>query len=277
MSRYARTRRVFYVEEPLDSPGSAFINTRQAAENILIVTPHIPASTTALQKNETVGELLKSLVFTFTIEKYIAWFYTPLMLEQITKLSPPELIVYDCMDELSAFKGADPSLPRKEINLLNVADIVFTGGRSLYNSKKSLHQAVYLFPSSIDKKHFSMARTKQPDKEDQAGIPHPRIGFFGVIDERLDVHLLQQVAALRPDWHLILIGPVVKIDPAILPRNENIHYLGMKEYKELPTYLAAWDVAMIPFAINESTRFISPTKTPEYLAGGKPVVTTAIT
>jgi glycosyltransferase involved in cell wall biosynthesis len=107
-------------------------------------------------------------------------------------------------------------------------------------------------------------------------IPNPRIGFFGVIDERMDLDLLQTISAEKPDWQFILIGPVVKIDPSTLPMAPNIHYLGGKSYEELPTYLAGWDVAMMPFAINDSTRFISPTKTPEYLAGGKPVVSTPI-
>ncbi len=114
------------------------------------------------------------------------------------------------------------------------------------------------------------------DPPDQAAIPHPRLGFYGVIDERMDLGLLDGIAKARPDWHLVLIGPVVKIDPATLPNHSNIHYLGGKSYQELPNYLAGWDVALLPFARNESTRFISPTKTPEYLAAGKPVVSTSI-
>jgi UDP-galactopyranose mutase len=135
---------------------------------------------------------------------------------------------------------------------------------------------VHAFPSSVDVAHFASARKSQDDPDDQAGIPHPRLGFFGVIDERLDIDLLGAVAQLRPDWHLILIGPVAKIDPASLPLAANIHYLGAKKYEELPSYLAGWDVALLPFARNEATRFISPTKTPEYLAAGKPVVSTSI-
>jgi glycosyltransferase involved in cell wall biosynthesis len=188
-----------------------------------------------------------------------------------------DLIVYDCMDELSLFKNAPGTLVEREKCLLQTADLVFTGGVSLYEAKKKSHPSVFAFPSSIDKDHFGKAREIKTDAAEQAQIPHPRIGFFGVIDERFDINLLQQIASLRPDWHFIIIGPVVKIDPATLPANNNIHYLGNKHYRELPEYLAGWDVAMIPFALNESTRFISPTKTPEYLAGGKPVVSTPIT
>jgi UDP-galactopyranose mutase len=139
-----------------------------------------------------------------------------------------------------------------------------------------LHHNIHAFPSSIDKSHFSKARNITSEPADQAAIPHPRIGFFGVIDERMNIDLLHKVATLKPDWQLVLIGPVVKIDPASLPSAPNIHYLGSRSYDELPAYLSGWDAATIPFALNESTQFISPTKTPEYLAGGVPVVSTSI-
>jgi len=163
-----------------------------------------------------------------------------------------------------------------EAQLLETADIVFTGGFTLYEAKKHKHPSIHPFPSSIDKDHFQKARRLKEDPADQAEIPHPRIGYYGVLDERLDLDLIEQVARLRPHWHFIFIGPVVKIDVHTLPQNNNIHYLGPKQYHELPIYLATWDIAMMPFALNESTRFISPTKTPEYLAGGKPVISTAI-
>ncbi|HEY4338223.1 MAG TPA: glycosyltransferase, partial [Puia sp.] len=188
----------------------------------------------------------------------------------------PVYVVYDCMDELSAFLFAPPALKRNETALLKWANIVFTGGNSLYRSKRHLHGNIYPFPSSIDKNHFRAARNFTLDPADQAGISGPRIGFFVVIDERLDIALLRQVATLRPEWNFILIGPVVKIDPAILPVKKNIHYLGPKNYADLPAYLGGWNIAMMPFAMNASTRFISPTKTPEYLAGGKPVIAPSI-
>jgi UDP-galactopyranose mutase len=188
----------------------------------------------------------------------------------------PLVTVYDCMDELSAFRGAPPILLDRETELFGKADLVFTGGQSLYEAKRERHRSVYAFPSSIEGAHFAQARQAQPDPEDQAAIPHPRMGFYGVLDERFDIELLRGLAAARPDWHLVMIGPVVKIHPDELPKAPNIHYLGMKSYDELPRYLAGWDVALLLFALNESTRFISPTKTPEYLAAGKPVVSTPI-
>jgi UDP-galactopyranose mutase len=180
------------------------------------------------------------------------------------------------MDELSAFKGAPRSLKENETKLFERADLVFTGGHSLYEAKRHQHRNVYAFPSSIDAPHFAQARSAATEPEDQRDIPRPRLGFFGVIDERMDIELLDAVAQARPDWQLVIIGPVVKIDPDDLPRRANIHYLGGKSYAELPAYLAGWDVALLPFARNDSTRFISPTKTPEYLAAGRAVVSTSI-
>jgi UDP-galactopyranose mutase len=188
----------------------------------------------------------------------------------------PRAVVYDCMDELSAFKGAPSIMRERESELLSCADVVFTGGQSLYEAKRNQHPNIHPIPSSIDAPHFAQARNPAEDPEDQADIPHPRLGYFGVIDERMDTGLLSRIAEARIDWHLVMIGPIVKIDPADLPRHPNIHYLGGKDYKQLPDYLAGWDVALLPFAINDSTRFISPTKTPEYLAAGKPVVSTPI-
>jgi UDP-galactopyranose mutase len=187
----------------------------------------------------------------------------------------PTGVVYDCMDELSNFKGAHPMMAKYEASLFNFADVVFTGGNSLYEYKKHKHINMHPFASSIDQKHFESG-IGGPDAPDQKDIAHPRVGFFGVIDERLDIELLDGLALKMPDFQFIMIGPVVKIDPATLPRHKNIHYLGQKAYAELPQYLAHWDVAFLPFARNESTRFISPTKTPEYLCAGKPVVSTSI-
>jgi len=205
----------------------------------------------------------------------VLWYYTPMALP-FTRHLKPLAVVYDCMDELSAFAGAPPALRQREAELMKRADIVLTGGQSLYEAKRHLHPQVYPFPSSVDVPHFARARQPQRDPVDQAGIPHPRIGFFGVIDERFDVDLMRDVAALRPDWHFVLLGPVVKINPHTLPQGPNLHYLGSKSYQELPSYMSGWDVAMLPFARNESTQFISPTKTPEYLAAARPVVSTSI-
>lgn len=276
LSRFAKSSRVFFIEEPVytDTP-SAYLHIATNADNVQVVLPHLPHGMDAGQVEETQKNLLDIFFKEQSLERYLFWYYTPMALSFTAHFSPV-LTVYDCMDELAAFKFASPRLKELEQELFKKADLVFTGGQSLYEAKKEQHAQVYPFPSSIDKAHFGQARKEQTQPQDQASIPQPRIGFFGVIDERLDIDLLGAVATARPEWQLVIIGPVVKIDPATLPQHQNIHYLGGKAYKELPTYLSGWDVAILPFAINESTRFISPTKTPEYLAAGKPVVSTPI-
>jgi glycosyltransferase involved in cell wall biosynthesis len=275
LSRFSNHTRVFFIEEPIfhDAPEKLHIN--KAEGNVYVVVPHLQHGLNEQQVIARQKALINELISMMDISRYFSWYYTPMAIPFTDHLQP-ELVVYDCMDELAAFKFAPPALKHNEQVLLDKAHVVFTGGYSIYESKKNSHHNIYPFPSSIDKDHFGSARVTKKDPEDQAHIPHPRFGFFGVIDERLDIELVAQAADLRPDWQFVIIGPVVKIDPATLPRRSNIHYLGGKSYKELPQYLSGWDVALIPFAMNESTKFISPTKTPEYLAAGIPVISTPI-
>jgi UDP-galactopyranose mutase len=239
------------------------------------VVPQLPDSLPGQSAEAALRLLVDELLRSQSIEEYVLWYYTPMPVAFTDHLNP-RAIIYDCMDELSAFKGAPTILKSREAELMRRADLVLTGGQSLFEVKRHQHPNIHPFPSSVDVAHFAQARRITTDPDDQASIPHPRLGFFGVIDERMDSDLIDGIAAARPDWHLVLIGPVVKIDPASLPRRPNIHYLGPKDYKELPQYLAGWDVALLPFARNDATRFISPTKTPEYMAAGKPVVSTSI-
>lgn len=258
----------------LDDLDSATV-TMERHGGVRVVTPQLPAGFTPNQVLAAQRALLSQLIAGERIQRYVLWYYTPLALRFSDHLSP-DVVVYDCMDELSAFKNADPALPSLERALLTRADLAFTGGQSLYEAKKHQHHNIHPLPSSVDVNHFSSARRCQDEPADQGGTAKPRLGFFGVLDERLDLALLRGIADARPDWQLVMIGPVVKIDPADLPRRDNIHYLGAKGYVELPRYIAGWDVALLLFARNEATRFISPTKTPEYLAAGKPVVSTSI-
>ncbi len=276
LSRFARHRRVFFFEEPIFSGGKPRLEFQTDAESgVHVVVPHMSGGLSELEVERIQGELLAQLLGVARSEEYMFWYYTPMALGFTQELSP-SLVIYDCMDELSAFKDAPPALHERERELFQRANLVFTGGHTLYEAKRDQHPDVHAFPSSVDVDHFAQARKPQPDPADQASIPHPRIGYCGVIDERMDIELLAGAAALRPDWHFVMIGPVVKIDAASLPFSPNIHYLGSKGYKELPSYMAGWDAAMLPFARNESTRFISPTKTPEYLAAGLPTVSTSI-
>ncbi|UEM06982.1 glycosyltransferase family 1 protein (plasmid) [Skermanella rosea] len=276
MSRFARDYRVFFVEEPVDTESqTAWLDVRTEEGGVRVVVPRLPGRRTPEQTADTLRTLLDGFFATEGIVDPVLWYYTPMSLDFTDHLRGG-VTVYDCMDELSAFKGAPPQLIERERTLLSKANLVFTGGYSLWEAKRSLHANAHPFPSSVDVAHFAQARATQPDPEDQAAIPHPRLGFYGVIDERFDIDLIDRIAEMRPDLHFVLVGPVVKIDPETLPKRPNIHYLGPKVYDELPHYLSGWDVALLPFALNESTRFISPTKTPEYLAGGCPAVSTPI-
>ena len=278
LNRFAVNNRVFVIEEPVFESESDYYEISKPDENanLWVVVLHISKNTTAEKRNHTLKALLDSFMYSNNIHKYILWYYSPMALAYTDHLYP-SLTVYDCMDELSAFKSPPPQIKEMEASLLSRSDLVFTGGHSLYKAKRHLHHNIHSFPSSIDKSHFNVARNFKEDPADQAAIPHPRFGFYGVIDERFDILLIDQLSQLRPDWQFVFLGPVTKINPASLPKRENIHYLGSKKYKDLPSYLSGWDVAILPFALNESTKFISPTKTPEYLAGGKPVISTSIT
>ena len=276
LSRFTKCSRVFYIEEPIFHDDADKLHINKTPENVYVITPHLKHGCSEDELILKQKQMLNNLLSVMDINNYFTWYYTPMALP-FTEHLTPKLIVYDCMDELSAFKFAPVALKDREQQLLEKADVVFTGGYSIYEAKKNRHHNIYPFPSSIDKEHFASSKNVVNDPADQAHIPHPRFGFYGVIDERFDIEMIELSAKARPDWQFILIGPVVKIDENTLPRYKNIHYLGGKDYKELPSYLGGWDVAIIPFAINESTKYISPTKTPEYLAAGKPVISTPIT
>jgi UDP-galactopyranose mutase len=276
LTRCAKERRVFFIEEPIYGNGSMRLDVRENEAGVHVVVPQLPEGLRSeIAINAVMKEMTRQLFLEHDIDEYVFWYYTPMALS-FTDHFNPIAAVYDCMDVLSAFKGAHAALPALEKKMFRFVDLVFTGGQSLYEAKRTQHRAVHAFPSSIDAAHFGKARQMDKDPEDQASIPHPRLGFFGVIDERFDTELLAEIARKRPDWHFVMIGPVVKIHPTSLPDSPNIHYLGAKKYEELPDYVAGWDIALLLFARNESTRFISPTKTPEYLAAGKPVISTSI-
>lgn len=278
MSRFAREMTVVFWEEPtaIGTGEAAYLKVRQADDfpRVRIVTPHLPEGLGENQREEALSRLLDAHVSALS-GPLVTWYYTPMMLPFSRHLGA-SVTVYDCMDELSKFRFAPERLLDLEQELIDRADLVFTGGASLYEAKKSRHSSVHCFPSSVDRDHFAKARRELPQPADQADLNRPRLGFYGVIDERFDIDLLRQVADMRPDWSFVMVGPVVKIGEDELPRAANIHYLGGKTYEQLPAYLSGWDVALMPFAMNESTQFISPTKTPEYLSGGKPVVSTPV-
>jgi len=277
MGRFAQGRRVLYWEEAIPTSHHlpylefhAFPGTTVQA-----IRPRLPEGWTPPEQEAALTRLYDQMLGLTGIRKPVLWFYTPMMWP-IARHAEAAAVVYDCMDDLSAFRFAPPELRAREAELMQAADVVFTGGLSLWEARRGQHDNIHPFPSSVDAAHFTQAREAGAASPEQAGIPGPRFGYYGVIDERLDLGLIADLAAQRPDWSIVMVGPVAKISPTDLPQAPNLHWLGQKNYAELPGLLARWDAALMPFALNEATRFISPTKTPEYLAGGRPVVSTPI-
>jgi UDP-galactopyranose mutase len=277
MERFSRERQVFFFEEfiPTDHHLAYLEIHPFAGTQVKAIRPRIPHWWSESEREAGLGHLLDELIQLHGGHRPVLWFYTPMMFG-FAKHVDAAAVIYDCMDELANFKLAPPQLRETENALMGRANAVFTGGVSLYEARRDRHENIHAFPSSVDSQHFRAARNRMPEPADQASIPHPRIGYYGVIDERLDLDLIRSAAAARPDLSFVFLGPVVKISPDDLPRAANIHYLGQKAYSDLPAYLSGWDVTMMPFALNDATRFISPTKTPEYLASGRPVVSTRI-
>lgn len=283
MSRLARDHRVVFVEEPVPGEDPPGLGHWQAAPGVEVLCPSTGIDAPGFHDAHlpVLRPMLARWLAEQGITRPVAWFYTPMALPLVADLAPAA-IVYDCMDELSAFHGAPAQMRQRESALMKRADLVLTGGPSLYEARRGQHAAVHCLPSAVDAAHFAPARLLDDSREADAArtlhaaIGRPRLGFFGVIDERMDLALIAALADARPQWQIVLAGPVVKIDPATLPRRPNLHWLGMQPYAVLPYLVASWDVCLLPFAINEATRFISPTKTLEYMAGEKPVVSTPV-
>jgi glycosyltransferase involved in cell wall biosynthesis len=275
LTRLAQHFNILVVEEPVRHEGGDFLKKTVVNDNLSIYQPHTDCAEWGFHDDQIshLQPLLADLVPEGV--RPIVWFYTPMALPLLQGLDP-SLIVYDCMDELSAFKNPPKQLLQRESALLGMADVVFTGGPSLYEAKRKRHDNAFCFSSSVDAAHFGKALDRSISAPQQEHLPHPRLGFYGVIDERFDIDMLRAIADARPEWQLVMVGPIVKIDPAHLPRNANIHYMGQAGYNDLPAYLAGWDVCLMPFAMNESTKFISPTKVLEYMAAELPIVSTPV-
>lgn len=277
MTRAAKSFDVIFIEEPIWAEVAApRVEDAIRPGGIRVVQPVLPHGTNAQVSVSFQRKLLDAIVDDGAGSETVLWYYTPMALEFSRHLMC-DIVVFDKMDELSAFTNAPPLLIALEAELIARADVMFTGGASMQEAAVGRHDNLHCFPSSIDTAHFARARGHsliEPGDQPPAG--RPRIGFFGVIDERMDIAMVSEVAARRPGWNIVMIGPTAKIDPASLPQASNVFWLGSKHYAELPAYLQGWDIGWMPFAINQATRFISPTKTPEFLAAGLPVVSTPI-
>ena len=283
LSRLARDYHIVFVEEPVHGSGPAYLERTTPADGIEVLRAHTPVEHWGFHDDQLAAlqPMIAGYLAARRIDDYLVCFYTPMALPLLGELTP-RAIVYDCMDELAAFKGAPRQMRQRESALLKTADLVVTGGPRLYEAKRDANPNVLCVPSAVDGAHYAAARATA-DAEAmakaaalQGAIARPRLGFFGVIDERLDLDLVARLADADPSWHVVMVGPVAKIAPETLPRRTNLHWLGQQPYALLPQLVAGWDVCLMPFAINESTEFISPTKTLEYMAAGKPIVSTPI-
>ena len=274
LSRLAMRWRVIFIEEPILRSGKNELESFEPAPGVQVWRPHVTGDAPGYHDDHlpALQRLVTDAMREQAVTDYWIWFYTPMALPLATALAPRG-VVYDCMDELTAFRNAPRQLVQRENALFKMADLVFTGGRSLYSAKRGRHPDVHCFPSSVDARHFSTASADHPL---QATLRRPRLGYCGVIDERIDLSLIDGLATSRPHWNLVMVGPTAKIDPAALPAHPNIHWLGQQGYDDLPAFISGWDVCLLPFAMNEATRYISPTKTLEYMACGRPSVSTPI-
>lgn len=278
MSRFADRYRVVFVEEPeLAADESPAMLSKRVVDGVTVLTPLL----TKRQFESTYGDTSNTAIRALLSEwlkrnepgpRPVVWYWTPLALGACPESLSTALVVYDAMDELSAFRFAPESLLRKEAALMRWADLVFTGGPSLYRSRRERHPRVSCFPSGVDAAHYRKAAVGRTKPSADALT----LGYVGVLDERIDLDLIADIADARPEWTISLVGPPAKIAPEDIPARPNIFLHGMQPYDALPGFMATFDVGMLPFALNEATQFISPTKTLEYLAAELPVVSTPV-
>jgi glycosyltransferase involved in cell wall biosynthesis len=286
LSRLAEHSPVLFVEEPLflDDIPSPKLDITIPYANVFRAVPRLPGRLRD-DSERGIADIRNLVQEAISPEGHlkrlfknpVQWFYSPFTAPAMLGAFNEVGVVYDCMDELAQFRFAHPDLARRERLLLAQADVVFTGGYRLYESKKRYHNNVHFFGCGVDVGHFGKAMLAgTPVPADIDNIPQPVLGYFGVIDERVDYDLIAAVADANTDANVVMVGPVVKVDPASLPQRSNIHWLGQRDYQSLPGYVKRFDVCLMPFALNEATEFINPTKTLEYMAAGKPIVSTAV-
>ena len=285
LSRLASTEPVLFLEEPvfLDDATTDRLEITMPHKNVVRAVPLLRAQfrgdyDAAIEKVRelAVRETGSHGKLDGLFSNAVQWFYTPMPAPAMLGAFNEIGVVYDCMDELSQFRNAPPDLLRRERLLMSNADVVFTGGYKLFTSKSQHHSNVHVFGCGVDVRHFSQARSDKTPIPMDADLSHPIAGYFGVIDERLDYDLIRKLAESHPEISVVMVGPTAKVNPDELPSAANIHWLGQRDYEELPRYVKAFDVCLMPFALNEATEYINPTKTLEYMAAGKPIVSTAV-
>ena len=275
LTRLAENYKIVFIEEPVFHDGDSFFETSASGENVTVLKPHTPVTATGFH-DEQLPHLIKLMRQLVVLdEEHIAWFFTPMALPLLQELQPAA-VIYDCVDELSACKDSPRQMLQRENALLKVADLVFSASPSLYRTKRERHSNVHCFPGSVETIHFEQALDRSHTHPAHEDVPGPRLGFYGVIDERIDMPLIEALAEAHPLWQIVMAGPITSIDPVTLPKRHNIHYLGQQRYEALPHLLAGWNVCLLPFALDESTHSASLDRILEYMAAGLPVVSTAI-
>lgn len=286
LSRFSKRHQILFVEGPVPSEEVAEPTSelREVTEfpNITIMRSKMPASRwfdgawVDKERRRLVQELLAGPLG-LRFRDPVQWFYDPMAVTAFAGHMGERAIVFDCMDQLSQFKGAPKELIRRERELLTIADVVFAGGPKIGRDKIKYNANTHSYGCGVDVKHFGTARSKNTEiPADVANLPGPIFGFFGVVDERMDYDLVARLADAHPHGSVVIIGPMTKVDPATIPQRPNLHWLGGRDYSLLPAYVKAFDVCLMPFAINEATEYINPTKALEYMATGKPIVSTPI-
>jgi len=283
LSRLAQRHPVLFLEEPVNSPDEPRLIISATRSGVIRAVPAFPREIE--EPDEKIDAVVRLLVdavredpaLVGRFDSPVHWFYSPMTAPAVLESFDSQGVVYDCMDELANFKFAPPTIAAREQFLLQRADLVFTGGHALYKAKSSQHRNTHFFGCGVDVQHF--ARAHAPDTivpVEVASLPKPVLGYFGVIDERLDYELIELLAKQMPFASVVMVGPAAKVRPEDLPALPNVHWLGQRSYSELPALVKGFDICLMPFALNAATQFINPTKTLEYLAARKPVVSTAV-
>ncbi|MCZ7586589.1 MAG: glycosyltransferase [Deltaproteobacteria bacterium] len=208
------------------------------------------------------------------MKDFILWIYQPSASPYIDLLKPA-LSCYDCVDEYSAMPGAWIQATRAmERKLIKSADAVFTTARSLFEDKKKHNPNTHFVPNVADFEHFNKTLKAKPAR-DLAGIPKPIIGYVGALNYKIDDGLLDRLFAARPDWSFVFVGPDRGFGIERFIGHRNVHFIGRRSIEEMPEFLAAMDVCLIPYKLDRYTRGVLPMKHYEYLASGRPVVSHA--
>lgn len=284
LSRLAQTHRVLFVETYCSDTPATRVELRTPAEQpgVTVCQMHLPAARWSDGKfiDRERRHALQRVLATDLAGQFddaILWFNDPMAVTAFAGHLDEALIVYDCMDELSQFNGAPPALLERERELLELADVVFCGGRKMRDRRLPLNPNCHFYGTGVDCGHFGAARSAGlPVAPELAQLDGPVLGYFGVIDERIDYDLLAALAEANPRWHLAMVGPTAKVDPANFPQRPNLHWLGGRPYAQLPALTKGFSVCLMPFALNAATEYINPTKALEYMAAGRPVVSTAL-